>query len=561
MDVESSVTSLNPYNLTPQALEIIVSTDKNLSKKIHRISPLNDKSTLEKICSSVEHVLRYAEWMISSPDNENCTSAVMGIPKKMKDVFPISASILRKYFFITPIKYSKDYCRYEWKSDHSYLSTVPRKPLYKIKGPSYKKIRIKSLRTIKEGQNFKDVSFLVDGKEIQVHKTLVLQSPVLKELLEKAESPLIEFAQADHLAFKRMVNYLYSGTIPNRISESGAEKLYDLADYLKLTHLKQLCHQKIHIVPWLLENIQDDEDLEEEFSNLTDGNSIELRAGQVSKAISFLLKEMKKEENYGKKFNEDFSFGFRNNFFKKKILNFTVSYLEKQFPIKFRAHPDHHWTVEWKHKINVDGLIDSDPFITLKSIRKDFLHSLMEDSSRFKEITFLVEGKEISIHGIFCLQSPIFQEFFHKLEKEQMQLKQPINFDETDYETFRLLVHYLYLGKIPNVLSVEQYFNLIKCAKKLELDHLKKLCISMLYVLDYFKYNTNIEYFLKIAIFQEENDEKDLIPLCEWFFKAYPRLHLKLDLLKYDYEQLEKLNHLAEKYGHAGLKEKIKMLF
>lgn len=106
---------------------------------------------------------------------------------------------------------------------------------------------LKQLST--DNKRFADFTFIVDGKEVKVHKSILAAvSPVLAtmfetKMVEKA-TDICELKEVDPDIFSAFIQFAYTRELPYNFA-LFAQKLYELAEYYQVTDLKLRCEEEI----------------------------------------------------------------------------------------------------------------------------------------------------------------------------------------------------------------------------------------------------------------------------------------------------------------------------
>lgn len=106
---------------------------------------------------------------------------------------------------------------------------------------------LKQLST--ENKDFADFIFIVEGKELKVHKNILAAcSPVLatmfKTKMVESASSCCEVKDVDFHMFSAIVQFAYTRDLPYNFALI-AQKLYEIADYYQVTDLKLRCEEEI----------------------------------------------------------------------------------------------------------------------------------------------------------------------------------------------------------------------------------------------------------------------------------------------------------------------------
>ncbi|XP_064413830.1 RCC1 and BTB domain-containing protein 2 isoform X2 [Latimeria chalumnae] len=101
-----------------------------------------------------------------------------------------------------------------------------------------------SLRKEFDNPETSDFKFLVDGKNIHVHKALLkIRCPYLRSLLDSSDEEIIEISQFSYPVYRAFLEYLYSDIV--NLPPEEAIGLLDLATVYRENRLKRICQQTI----------------------------------------------------------------------------------------------------------------------------------------------------------------------------------------------------------------------------------------------------------------------------------------------------------------------------
>ena len=94
-----------------------------------------------------------------------------------------------------------------------------------------------------------DITFIVQGEQIKAHKAvLVARSSYFKTMfnidMKESASGNIDMADAEPVAFRGMLEYLYGGSTPNGLNDMAMD-LFSLAYKYGLKELGKVCESHI----------------------------------------------------------------------------------------------------------------------------------------------------------------------------------------------------------------------------------------------------------------------------------------------------------------------------
>uniref|UniRef100_A0A8C8A5J7 Regulator of chromosome condensation (RCC1) and BTB (POZ) domain containing protein 2 n=1 Tax=Oryzias sinensis TaxID=183150 RepID=A0A8C8A5J7_9TELE len=115
--------------------------------------------------------------------------------------------------------------------------------LLSVDGDDYLTVA-QSLKKEFDSPEISDLKFLVDGKCIHVHKTLLkIRCEHFRTLLNETDEDAIEIQQFSYLVYRAFLEYLYTDTI--NLPPEDAIGLLDLATFYRESRLKRLCQETI----------------------------------------------------------------------------------------------------------------------------------------------------------------------------------------------------------------------------------------------------------------------------------------------------------------------------
>mmetsp|Transcript_38479 Transcript_38479/g.56458 ORF Transcript_38479/g.56458 Transcript_38479/m.56458 type:complete len:470 (+) Transcript_38479:1201-2610(+) len=150
-------------------------------------------------------------------------------------------------------------CGSDYLNDFFVLDTDP-PPRIAVTEPTSMQLFERRLRHFFNDEEFSDVTFVVEGQHVYGHRMILsLVSDCFRAMFttgfreSAAGCPEIEIPNCSHEAFLAMMEYIYTGKIPNielfgSDATRGIDKLVDLlelADQFFLDHLKQICERML----------------------------------------------------------------------------------------------------------------------------------------------------------------------------------------------------------------------------------------------------------------------------------------------------------------------------
>lgn len=98
---------------------------------------------------------------------------------------------------------------------------------------------------------FSDFTFIVKEKEFKVHKTILASaSDVLLNLftsgLEESKKNVCKINDLDPSKFGEMIDFIYSGKLPENFNADSAQDLYKVAHIYNIKSLMKICEEEIH---------------------------------------------------------------------------------------------------------------------------------------------------------------------------------------------------------------------------------------------------------------------------------------------------------------------------
>uniref|UniRef100_A0AC34QQM7 BTB domain-containing protein n=1 Tax=Panagrolaimus sp. JU765 TaxID=591449 RepID=A0AC34QQM7_9BILA len=143
-----------------------------------------------------------------------------------------------------------------------------------------------------------------------------------------------------------------------------------------------------------------------------------------------------------------------------------------------------------KSELFVDGVLKLEAEIEVRIPSKQMVDdessssiALLNDE-RFKDFTIHVDGKEIKVHkSVLAVASPVFSAMLEPLTKEYAENKVFIR--DSNYDTIKAGVEFMYTSKIKNDSSVEFLLDLYKFADKYDLVNSDKILQKLLEKFDF----------------------------------------------------------------------------
>jgi len=176
-----------------------------------------------------------------------------------------------------------------------------------------------------------------------------------------------------------------------------------------------------------------------------------------------------------------------------------------------------------------------------------FTHLLTtkEDS----DVTFLVEGKEVTAHSLILKQSPYFKLLLSGQWKERAGSDIPIAFDGYSHKTFTGVLEYLYLGKLSatSLADCTSCIELWKLADYLQIKELVAICKAKIHEI------INQDNFVSIAFLQMQTNDPELETLCKWFIRSHPDFADTVDLTSLKTGDLLTVYKVGKKYANLAL--------
>ncbi|XP_071846345.1 RCC1 and BTB domain-containing protein 1-like [Apostichopus japonicus] len=101
-----------------------------------------------------------------------------------------------------------------------------------------------------EDEEIEDITFIVEGQKIRAHKTiLMIRSDYFRSMFQKdwaeKDKKDITIQGFTYVGFNTYIEYVYTGTIPNKLAFHVAVDLLQIADCYQDTKLKGLCEEPL----------------------------------------------------------------------------------------------------------------------------------------------------------------------------------------------------------------------------------------------------------------------------------------------------------------------------
>jgi len=106
---------------------------------------------------------------------------------------------------------------------------------------------LENMRRLLDAPDFSDITFVVQAQRIYAHKAiLVAQCEHFRAMFSggrfaESSQAEVEIPEWSHVAFKAMLEWLYTGCMPRELSAAHLTELLSLADHYTLDGLKHVC--------------------------------------------------------------------------------------------------------------------------------------------------------------------------------------------------------------------------------------------------------------------------------------------------------------------------------